>query len=569
MKKFAILSLSMLMVAAAWAATPKRSAPATGWNTTSLSAQNDIFQAGRQGGDTVDDATVIDALPFNDTGTTMGFNDDYDEVCPYEGSTAPDVVYSYTPAVDEDIDITLCNGSEYDTKLYLYENEVTPGAPFACNDDECPGYVSELLGLSITGGNTYFIVIDGYDTEAGNYVLDITALGGGDSCDDPFNCVELPYQYIGTTADNTDTYGNAGPDEWHAFTLDEASIVIIDLCNETTDYDTYIHLLTDDCVTVVAANDDGAECPESPAPYPPSQLEVDLEPGSYVLCVEGYDVEAGNYGVDIYVWEPPLYGTCQFPPHTPDEDWSAGTSHNNGDDIDYLRADRFGEAAEPIVGVAVMGLSLFNDGAWHDCVEDPMDFTVSFYEDGDLPGDLVCTHQYDATPVATGDIYAEFPLYEIYFPLPEPIELFGGWFSVQSYSECWFLWMSTPDVDGISAISEAGGTWASYDYDLAWCLAVGEAVTEQTTPHQVTLHASYPNPFNPVTTISYELATPRQVELEVFNIGGEIVATLVDGAQTAGLHSLQFNGSSLPSGIYFARLTAGEFVQTQRMLLVK
>jgi len=127
-----------------------------------------------QGGDNIGSATTISSLPYHDTGTTSGYTDDYDEVCPYSGSTSPDVVYSYIPPVDAVVDITLCNGSDYDTKLYIYENGYTPGSPYACNDDECPGWVSELLGVPMTGGNTYYIVIDGYGGDYGNYVLDMT-----------------------------------------------------------------------------------------------------------------------------------------------------------------------------------------------------------------------------------------------------------------------------------------------------------------------------------------------------------------------------------------------------------
>ena len=54
----------------------------------------------RQGGDTYDDATEIESLPFSITGTTDGYTDDYDETCPYAGSTAPDVVYSFSPEYD-------------------------------------------------------------------------------------------------------------------------------------------------------------------------------------------------------------------------------------------------------------------------------------------------------------------------------------------------------------------------------------------------------------------------------------------------------------------------------------
>ncbi len=88
-------------------------------------------------------------------------------------------------------------------------------------------------------------------------------------------------------------------------------------------------------------------------------------------------------------------------------------------------------------------------------------------------------------------------------------------------------------------------------------------------PVSVVLHDNHPNPFNPVTTISYDLVTAQPVELVVFNTAGERVATLVDGSQAAGLHSLQFDAQHLPSGVYFYRLTTGEFSQTQRMLLVK
>ena len=60
---------------------------------------------GRQGGDTILDAVAI-ALPYSGTGTTVGYNDDTDESCPYDGSTSPDVVYSATPAADIAVDFT-------------------------------------------------------------------------------------------------------------------------------------------------------------------------------------------------------------------------------------------------------------------------------------------------------------------------------------------------------------------------------------------------------------------------------------------------------------------------------
>jgi hypothetical protein len=125
-----------------------------------------------QGGDNINDATVINTLPYNTTGTTAGYTNDYDEICPYDSSIAPDVVYSYSPTNDIAVDITLCGNSDYDTKLYVYQNSV--GNLVGCNDDACPGYVSELRGLSLTGGNTYYIVVDGYGELFGNYTFDMT-----------------------------------------------------------------------------------------------------------------------------------------------------------------------------------------------------------------------------------------------------------------------------------------------------------------------------------------------------------------------------------------------------------
>lgn len=135
-----------------------------------------------QGGDNIPTATPIPNLPFHGTGTTTGYTDDYDEMCPY-GSSSPDVVYSYEASTDMSVYITLCNGSEYDTKLYVYENEYTPGIPYACNDDACPDYVSKLIDVFFAAGNTYYIVIDGYGGQHGNYVLDIFEL---------LECVDCP-----------------------------------------------------------------------------------------------------------------------------------------------------------------------------------------------------------------------------------------------------------------------------------------------------------------------------------------------------------------------------------------
>ncbi len=83
------------------------------------------------------------------------------------------------------------------------------------------------------------------------------------------------------------------------------------------------------------------------------------------------------------------------------------------------------------------------------------------------------------------------------------------------------------------------------------------------------LFQSYPNPFNPTSTIEYSLPADIRVLLRVFNLVGQEVATLVDERQEAGVHKVRFEAANLPSGVYFYRIHAGGFVQTKRMLLVK
>ncbi len=86
---------------------------------------------------------------------------------------------------------------------------------------------------------------------------------------------------------------------------------------------------------------------------------------------------------------------------------------------------------------------------------------------------------------------------------------------------------------------------------------------------EFSLHDAYPNPFNPTTTLSYSLPASAQVQLTVYDIQGREVDRLVDGFRTTGSHQVTFDAKGLTSGVYFARLEAGEFGQTRKILLVK
>ncbi|MFH1010709.1 MAG: right-handed parallel beta-helix repeat-containing protein [bacterium] len=88
-------------------------------------------------------------------------------------------------------------------------------------------------------------------------------------------------------------------------------------------------------------------------------------------------------------------------------------------------------------------------------------------------------------------------------------------------------------------------------------------------PANFALHQNYPNPFNPTTVIRYDVPQADKVSLTIYNLLGQRVATLFDGRQAAGSHTISWDAADLPSGVYFCRMNTPEFVQTRKMLLVK
>ena len=99
--------------------------------------------------------------------------------------------------------------------------------------------------------------------------------------------------------------------------------------------------------------------------------------------------------------------------------------------------------------------------------------------------------------------------------------------------------------------------------------AVDDDSKDNNLPSSFSLAQNYPNPFNPVTTIEYSIPQGSHVKLEVFNILGQSVVTLVDGHQSPGTYTVDFDAFNQPSGIYFYRLTHSEGAETRKMTLVK
>jgi hypothetical protein len=199
------------------------------------------------GGENIATATVINSLPYSNDGMTTGYTDDYNEICPYYSPGGRDVVYSYTPSVNQSLDISLCHDlTNFDTKLYIYDIP-TPvsGDAIDCNDDYCStlsfGYpwVSSLFDLAVTAGTTYYIVVDGYSAyDYGNYTISVNEavvypVPPNDDCNSaaiingPF-----PQTVLGTTLGSTiDCAANSFGGVWYAISLPyPLNILTVDWC---------------------------------------------------------------------------------------------------------------------------------------------------------------------------------------------------------------------------------------------------------------------------------------------------------------------------------------------------
>ena len=110
--------------------------------------------------------------------------------------------------------------------------------------------------------------------------------------------------------------------------------------------------------------------------------------------------------------------------------------------------------------------------------------------------------------------------------------------------------------------------------NMGWAPAIALGIptsirTNAEVPQKFFLYQSYPNPFNPMTTIRFDLPSDAHVSLKVFDVLGREVATLADEVHAAGGHRILFNAAGLASGVYFYRLQTDQFFETKRFMLLR
>ncbi|MFA6587587.1 MAG: FG-GAP-like repeat-containing protein [Patescibacteria group bacterium] len=217
----------------------------------------------------------------------------------------------------------------------------------------------------------------------------------------------------------------------------------------------------------------------------------------------------------------------------------------NGDGkCDVVMACRYGSNEMALLTFLSTGTGFNYQGWWYHNVSYSLD-AVKYMAVGDITGDGLAD-------VAMSYLYSEYS---------GAIHCFTSSGSGFNYSPWW--WQSTS-----YGWDHTNGFFLG-KFDGSGTPKVLAGDQECSLPLMFQLNQNYPNPFNPATVIAYTLPSATHVTLEVYNVLGQRVTTLVDEQQTAGEHTATWDANPYSSGVYFYRLRAGEATETKKMLLLK
>jgi hypothetical protein len=247
----------------------------------------------------------------------------------------------------------------------------------------------------------------------------------------------------------------------------------------------------------------------------------------------------------------------------------------NGDGIDDLLWTNADSAAW--INIHYGGVSFSSNPSLR--LRDPQlaEFGTSIVNAGDMNGD-------GYNDILIGAYFSNNPGYVyVYGGGPRIDQYFDAAVGMSSLSYFGYSVSSVGDItgDGLADIivgapnfefGNQRGYWGIFKGDSS--IRVTDVRELQPLPSVIVLHAAFPNPFNPQTTIRYDLHTTANIHLEIFDLIGRHVVTLATGAKSPGSYAAVFDGSGLPSGMYFYRLTATTadgrtWSDTKKLTLVK
>ncbi len=246
------------------------------------------------------------------------------------------------------------------------------------------------------------------------------------------------------------------------------------------------------------------------------------------LCTE---CDLSSFPFDVIFLEPGDFGSIQF-------NYTA-----TGDTVFYATIiwDGFGEIYYPA--------SFFPSDSFYVEIENSTEVSIQYW---------------DEVGNSTNDdslLYSAQSAYELIRKLSLVHQ-----FTFSPYQTQIIAYLYTPTV---GATDWTVAKWIFFLFRNPEMISVKE--DENPIPQNFKLYQPYPNPFNPTTTIRFDIgvATQRAASLRIYDITGRLVETLVNGELVGSEHEVVWNAGNLPSGVYFVRLQSGEFVENRKVILIK
>ena len=137
-----------------------------------------------------------------------------------------------------------------------------------------------------------------------------------------------------------------------------------------------------------------------------------------------------------------------------------------------------------------------------------------------------------------------------------------------------FLWNPSKAVTSKLCLIRISDFSKQADYDESdktFTTEISQIITEVTekSPRELKLFNNFPNPFNPSTTITFSIPEPENITIDIYNVSGQKIKSLINGSMSAGEHSVRWDAAGSPAGVYFYKIKAGKFERTMKMTLVK
>ncbi len=228
----------------------------------------------------------------------------------------------------------------------------------------------------------------------------------------------------------------------------------------------------------------------------------------------------------------------------------------NSDTLAFVKCDFFGDSVTWSQQIHYWGLKIYsiipiNNGFL--LLGGAVDSTLS-------PGDIVSFKSLIIRVHCDGD--GNFLYFEDYRQLSD------GWFSYARLDEHNWLWTSRHMLDK-SSYPYKNKKYIECFYIEGFSHPLDDVPNEGSPPSEFILSQNYPNPFNPETSIDFNLPEAGIASLKIYDVLGREVATIFDSYKESGNQTVKFDGSSLPSGVYFYRLESSKNSQSRKMILLK